>query len=377
MDRFVKQHTCGKLHRQRHQATDLAWMLWIFAATLSGASLGAESWDYAQRRDLTLTGGTQQALVVEMPVDHLASVYTEHLGQVTLFHFSPESLTATKVWDQNDSQVPTMLRLDKKKPNHQFKDGRWCLVPSNKAAKTQGGIIWKGNFQASRPGSYSAECYFKSNSVRDLKFIFLLADSKASREISSIDHPSLTQALPLGKVKIPASGEIEWSLQVNGGSQEEITLSHIVLRPTQDGEPIRQLADGSILLHARDATTHGTKLQYEPEPHKNTLGYWVNELDYPAWQFELLRPGLYGVELLQGCGKGHGGSEVKLQIHDTTLQFLIEETGHFQHFVPRIVGEVHLPRPDRYQVELKPQRKAGGAVMDVRQIRLIPVAEKP
>ena len=66
-----------------------------------------------------------------------------------------------------------------------------------------------------------------------------------------------------------------------------------------------------------------------------------------------------------------------ITVHDPKLSFLVEDTGHFQHFVPRLVGEIHLPRPDRYRLNLIPVKKAGGAVMDIRQIRLIPIAEKP
>jgi len=31
--------------------------------------------------------------------------------------------------------------------------------------------------------------------------------------------------------------------------------------------------DGIVFLHARNATVHGTKLRYEPQAHKNTLGF--------------------------------------------------------------------------------------------------------
>jgi hypothetical protein len=83
------------------------------------------------------------------------------------------------------------------------------------------------------------------------------------------------------------------------------------------------------------------------------------------------------VEILQGCGKGHGGSLVQVSVNQSILPFLVEETGHFQHFVPRIIGEVALKRPDHYELRIIPIRKAGGAVMDVRQVRLIPLAETP
>src|ERR1044072_1350534 len=36
-----------------------------------------------------------------------------------------------------------------------------------------------------------------------------------------------------------------------------------------------QRADGSIVLLATNAVTHGKQIRYEPQPHKNTIGYWT------------------------------------------------------------------------------------------------------
>ena len=33
---------------------------------------------------------------------------------------------------------------------------------------------------------------------------------------------------------------------------------------------------GAVVLHARHATVHGRTLRYEPQPHKNTVGYWTD-----------------------------------------------------------------------------------------------------
>ena len=49
---------------------------------------------------------------------------------------------------------------------------------------------------------------------------------------------------------------------------------HVILRTAPEGEPISQLADGSILLHARDVRIH-VLLQYEPlalQKYRRLLG---------------------------------------------------------------------------------------------------------
>lgn len=132
------------------------------------------------------------------------------------------------------------------------------------------------------------------------------------------------------------------------------------------------VADRVIVLHARTATVHGKMLRFEPEPHKNTLGYWTNPADWAEWTF-LAPAGRYAVEVLQGCGKGQGGSEVAVTVAGQTLKFTVEDTGHFQNFKPRVIGQVTLAKAGEQVATVKPLNKAAAAVMDLRQMRLLPL----
>lgn len=143
--------------------------------------------------------------------------------------------------------------------------------------------------------------------------------------------------------------------------------------PNADYVPNPAANDGSITLAARSAEIHGITLRYEPLPHKNTVGFWTNPDDYATWEFTVAKPGRYEVEILQGCGKGQGGSEAKMVIDGQTLTFTVEDTGHFQNFVPRTIGTVKIDQPGRKTLELRAVNKAKAAVMDCRQITLRPV----
>jgi hypothetical protein len=136
--------------------------------------------------------------------------------------------------------------------------------------------------------------------------------------------------------------------------------------------PNPQAKDGTIVLHARTAEVHGVMLRYEPLPHKATLGYWVNADDWASWEFTATAPGVFTVEVLQGCGKGQGGSEVEVAVGDQVLKFTVEDTGHFQNFKPRDIGTVRIDKPGRHTLTVKPRTKAKAAVMDVRQVTLKP-----
>ncbi len=147
----------------------------------------------------------------------------------------------------------------------------------------------------------------------------------------------------------------------------ELFTENVVALPDKDS--------GMILLPAKYAATHGSKLRFEPQPHKNTVGYWSDEHDTVAWSFQCHEPGAYEIDILQGCGKGHGGSKVTLNIAEQSIDFVVEETGHFQNFIWRTLGSVSLKNcspDDTSSLRLTPQTKPGGAVMDVRAIRLCP-----
>jgi len=139
--------------------------------------------------------------------------------------------------------------------------------------------------------------------------------------------------------------------------------------------PNPQAADGSVILPARTAEVHGVQLRYEPLPHKNTLGYWTRAEDWASWDFQLGKPGAFSVELLQGCGKGSGGSEVVITVAGEMLKMRVEDTGHFQNFKALTIGTVKINQPGRYTLTVKPLVKPGLAVMDLRAVTLRPVGK--
>ncbi|NBP89430.1 MAG: hypothetical protein EBU59_13225, partial [Planctomycetia bacterium] len=136
-------------------------------------------------------------------------------------------------------------------------------------------------------------------------------------------------------------------------------------------------ADRAIVLHGQQAKVIGSTLRYEPQPHKQTLGCWTNAADAAEWTFTAARSGEYAVEVLQGCGRGQGGSTMQVTVDadrsgSQSLDFVVEETGHFQAFKPRAVGRVTLAA-GAHSLHIKPKEIAKKACCDIRQVRLVPV----
>ena len=171
--------------------------------------------------------------------------------------------------------------------------------------------------------------------------------------------------------------------------------------PTPDYSPNQQMDDGSVMMHSSTADVFGTMLRYEPLPNKDTLGFWVCQEDWASFEFTITKPGRFRLVPHVGCGT-NGGSLVHFEVTPTPsallsggrkspgsspddsvgstaaperqlLTLTVPATGGFQKFVPQDLGEVTLTKPGRYTLSIKPQKKEGVAVMDVRRVELRPV----
>ena len=147
-----------------------------------------------------------------------------------------------------------------------------------------------------------------------------------------------------------------------------------------EGRPvvIEPADDGTVLLHGSVATIRGTTLRWEPQEKKQTLGFWTKAEDAAEWTFTIRTVGDFDVEVLQGCGTGQGGSEMAVTIDAArgtppAFAFVVEDTGGFQAFRPRIVGRVTFAEAGVHTLRIKPERIAKQAACDIRQIRLVPV----
>ena len=168
------------------------------------------------------------------------------------------------------------------------------------------------------------------------------------------------------QIKLPKKLKLPAEIRVTLIEPLRLCDAAFVVKPSSDGE---------IMLPAHHAITHGEKLRFEPQPHKNTIGYWTVESDWAEWHFTVAEKGEYECEILQGCGKNNGGSNVDVvcikagETEGKTVPFVVKETGHFQNFVPVKVGAMALSN-GRYRLEVRPTKKANKAVCDIRQIRL-------
>lgn len=129
--------------------------------------------------------------------------------------------------------------------------------------------------------------------------------------------------------------------------------------------------DGVIRVGASTARVEGAQLRFEPQPHKNTLGFWVRPADFATFEITVEKGGPHTLRVVQGCGKGSGGAKVAFDVAGATLEYTVEDTGGFQNWATREVGVVNL-KPGRATITVKPLTKPGVAVMDLQEMTLTP-----
>ena len=151
-----------------------------------------------------------------------------------------------------------------------------------------------------------------------------------------------------------------------------LMLACMVLLAADVPKANEQRSDGSIFLLATNAVTHGKTIRYEPQAHKNTIGYWTKAEDWVSWDFKVTQPGTFDVTLTQACGKGSGGSEVAFSVGEQVIRDTVPDTGAFTNWVERTIGTFSFNGPGTYTISVKPVKKPGLAVMDLRAIKLSP-----
>lgn len=239
-------------------------------------------------------------------------------------------------------------------------------------------VNWTG--KATRWGMYDVVLTYSTAAADGTEIECDVGDTTLKSRLASTGSWYRYTSLPLGRVYLATAGEHPLSVRCTkkmGGAV--MNLKSVTLSPACEGTPPVQAADGSVILHGRDATVLGTALRYEPAENKQTLGFWGRPTDAARWEFTLNQPGTFDVEVLQGCGTGQGGSTMAITIDEArsagtaAIEFVVEDTGGFQAFRPRIVGRVSLATAGRHDLRIAPTKIAKAAACDVRQIRLVPV----
>ena len=226
-------------------------------------------------------------------------------------------------------------------------------------------------FQAKRSGHYQVRLTYILDHA-SLGLQFKLGETRLRKTVTGSLGGRSTS---LGEVFISEPGKMGFAIYTpTNANGSGFTVSELALVPTNEGEPkIEPAADGSITLHAKDATTWSETMRYESKPEKNCLGYWTDPDDIAEWEFEVIKPGKYEVLISQGCDGGNAGSEVAIKTAGQEKKFTVQDTGGFQNWKEIRVGEIEIKEAGTQRLVVDPVNKVKAAVLDVQKVVLKPV----
>ncbi len=136
---------------------------------------------------------------------------------------------------------------------------------------------------------------------------------------------------------------------------------------------IHQSDDGSLTLPAREASLHGSTIQYEIGSGHDNIGYWMNPDDWADWEFEVLQPGKFNLSAVMAATTP---ASFELSVAGQTLRCTTPMTENYVTFKRVELGAVEIPVAGKVMLAVHPV-KDGWQPMNLRAIKLTPVAADP
>jgi hypothetical protein len=126
--------------------------------------------------------------------------------------------------------------------------------------------------------------------------------------------------------------------------------------------------DGSITLPARHCTITGKNLAFMPE--WEALGFW-RDSDHASWDVDVPKAGAYDVYMEWSVDEKHAGNPFLIESGPHKLESKVPSSKKWNTFRREKIGQITLDAGPQ-TISLKPNGKFTTALMDLRDLRLIP-----
>ena len=155
-----------------------------------------------------------------------------------------------------------------------------------------------------------------------------------------------------------------------------VVVAEIAGSPVVLPQPVQASDDGTIKLTAVDADIHGSTARLEGRRELN-IGHWTDPKEYVTWPVRITRAGAYQAEIVYACETDTAGGEFTLAVADQNLTGRVVGTGEKAGTYKAItVGTLNIQKPLTTEVAVKPTKKPGSIVMNLRSVVLRPVPGK-
>src|SRR5207248_1130734 len=137
--------------------------------------------------------------------------------------------------------------------------------------------------------------------------------------------------------------------------------------------PLRQAGDGTLTLLAADADVHAANAKLEKKgSNPYNIGYWTNCNETVSWDVAIDKPVAFSVDLKYSLAPNSKGAEISIDFgNGKSIPVKLEAGKDFLDFKTVNVGQIELGAGPA-TIIVKPTKKPGVAVMDLRRIELKP-----
>lgn len=346
------------------------------SANITSATLGPPDWE--TRHLVTSFNKDATVVAVHLPQDVVesgpATITLRTAEKTQQFPDGRIVLSALDAAVVAAKNAPGVAKLETHPGNHRI--GFWSQASDE--------VHW--TYKATRPAKYRVQLTYSLAGNKDMggsDIVVSIGETKIEHTLEPTTSWYHYVTHDIGEAYLPKPVKYTVATKCatkRGGAV--MNLKAITLVPTCEGKLPQQVARKPILLHAKDITANGKLLQWEPKEVKRTLGYWANADDYAYWDFRVATAGKYSVQILQGCGPGHGGSIANFDfythnspgVRTSRIPHTVQDTGHWQNFEAMELGIIKLDA-GKNRLRVSATKKAKAAVMDLRQVLLTPVAD--
>lgn len=133
---------------------------------------------------------------------------------------------------------------------------------------------------------------------------------------------------------------------------------------------IRADGEGVLQLRADDATLIGDRVQTQIQGGQTDIGFWTSPEDFARWEVDAA--GRYSVELDLACQPANAGGEAIIRVGGSECRITVPDTGSWTQFRTVKAGTISVQAPGPVLVVVAPGEGFTGALMNLREVRLIP-----
>jgi len=204
-------------------------------------------------------------------------------------------------------------------------------------------------------------------------FLHVFDWPKDGRLLVPIGSPIESAALLAEPSKNLAMKKTEAGLEIAVPNEAPDAIATvIVLTHKVPIETVAQIGNPEALT-AGEAEVKGSTATQEEHDGVVNIGYWTNPKDAIEWQARFPDAGRYAVSMTYACDANSGGSKFTVSVDGSSLAGVVAETGSWGTYRTVPLGEITVAHPGVATVRLAPSEKPGMAVMNFRELSLIPV----